>query len=118
MGILYRYIDWTITVPLQMVEFYLILAAVNKDISGMMFWRLLIGTVLMLTFGYAGEAKFLNPWAGFGAGMLGWFFILFEVFGGEASKVNADSANEYSRPPSTPCASLSQRAGPSTLSAI
>jgi len=93
--ILYRYIDWTITVPLQMVEFYLILAAVNKDISGMMFWRLLIGTVLMLTFGYAGEAKFLNPWAGFGAGMLGWFFILFEVFGGEASKVNADSANEY-----------------------
>merc|ERR1719411_968518 len=46
--ILYRYIDWTITVPLQMVEFFLILSAVNKDISGMMFWRLLIGTILML----------------------------------------------------------------------
>ena len=26
----YRYIDWLITVPLQMVEFYLILAAVRK----------------------------------------------------------------------------------------
>ena len=27
--ILYRYIDWTITVPLQMIEFYLILFAVS-----------------------------------------------------------------------------------------
>ena len=26
----YRYIDWLITVPLQMIEFYLILAAVRK----------------------------------------------------------------------------------------
>merc|ERR1711939_1137205 len=27
--ILYRYIDWSITVPLQMIEFYLILSAVQ-----------------------------------------------------------------------------------------
>merc|ERR1719194_120660 len=40
--ILYRYIDWSITVPLQMTEFYLILSAVNPSISGMMFWRLLL----------------------------------------------------------------------------
>merc|ERR1712151_1475034 len=31
--IVYRYIDWSITVPLQMVEFYLILSAVKPDIS-------------------------------------------------------------------------------------
>ena len=37
----YRYIDWLITVPLQMVEFYLILSAVGKANSGM-FWRLLL----------------------------------------------------------------------------
>merc|ERR1719489_493000 len=59
--ILYRYIDWSITVPLQMIEFYLILSAVQKNISGGMFWRLLGGTVLMLAFGYAGEAGFVNP---------------------------------------------------------
>merc|ERR1712173_106561 len=57
--ILYRYIDWTITVPLQMVEFYLILSAVQHDISSMMFYRLLIGTVLMLPFGYLGETSML-----------------------------------------------------------
>ena len=51
----YRYIDWLITVPLQMVEFYLILAAVRKVPSGI-FWRLLIGSTLMLVGGYLGEA--------------------------------------------------------------
>merc|ERR1712207_97214 len=61
------------------------------------FWRLLGGTVLMLAFGYMGEAGFLNPWAGFIFGMAGWAFILFEIFGGEASEVAAtgDKVNEY-----------------------
>ena len=51
----YRYIDWLITVPLQMIEFYLILAAVKK-IPGAIFWRLLIGSLVMLIGGYLGEA--------------------------------------------------------------
>merc|ERR1712178_647291 len=57
--ILYRYIDWSITVPLQMIEFYLILNAVGSPSSGM-FWRLLIGTVVMLLAGYLGEAHMIN----------------------------------------------------------
>ena len=40
--ILYRYIDWSITVPLQMIEFYLILLAVQPNLGGGMFWRLMI----------------------------------------------------------------------------
>merc|ERR1719408_336860 len=38
--ILYRYIDWSITVPLQMIEFYLILSAVKPDLGAGMFFRL------------------------------------------------------------------------------
>ena len=38
----YRYIDWLITVPLLMIEFYLILAAIAK-VPGGVFWRLIIG---------------------------------------------------------------------------
>merc|ERR1712115_470758 len=49
--IVYRYIDWTITVPLQMVEFYLILAVVQPTINAGIFWRLLLGTVAMLVAG-------------------------------------------------------------------
>ena len=51
----YRYVDWLLTVPLQMLEFYFILSAVRKVPTGI-FWRLLIGTVVMLAAGYLGEA--------------------------------------------------------------
>ena len=43
----YRYIDWLITVPLQLIEFYLILAAVKKVPTGI-FWRILMGSLVML----------------------------------------------------------------------
>lgn len=85
--IVYRYIDWSITVPLQMVEFYLILVAVQPNIGGGMFWRLLVGTVVMLAAGYSGESGQMNAWAGFAVGMAGWGFILYEIFVGEAGSV-------------------------------
>merc|ERR1712004_632727 len=95
--ILYRYIDWTITVPLQMIEFYLILSAVSKDISQASFWKLLIGTIVMLVAGYAGEANMLDPWIGFIVGCSGWGYILFEIFAGEAGQVakKLSEANPY-----------------------
>merc|ERR1712129_419091 len=65
--IVYRYVDWTITVPLQMIEFNLILKAARKPVSAGMFWRLLLGTCAMLAFG--------------------WFYILKEIFMGEAGGV-------------------------------
>merc|ERR1719156_462579 len=82
--ILYRYIDWSVTVPLQMIEFNLILKAVKPDIGSGMFWRLLLGTVAMLAFGYTGESRIINPVLGFVCGLAGWAFILSEIFVGEA----------------------------------
>merc|ERR1712078_823579 len=46
-----------------------------------------VGTVIMLLFGYLGEALVINPWVGFMVGMAGWGFILFEIFMGEAGNV-------------------------------
>ena len=89
----YRYIDWLITVPLQMIEFYLILAAVRKANSGM-FWRLLIGSLVMLIGGYLGEAGYINATLGFIIGMAGWVYILYEIFSGEAGKAAAKSGNK------------------------
>ena len=87
----FRYIDWLLTVPLLMTEFYLILAAITK-VPGGVFWRLLIGTLVMLVPGYMGEAGYINTTIGFTIGMLGWFYILYEIFAGEASKVAANQA--------------------------
>ncbi len=66
----YRYIDWFITVPLQLVEFYLILAAVRK-VSINIFWRILVGAFVMLAGGYFGEAGFIPPMLGFVIGISG-----------------------------------------------
>merc|ERR1712203_1245740 len=88
--VVYRYIDWTITVPLQMIEFNLILKAAKAPISAMGFWKLLLGTVLMLSFGYAGETGLMNAWAGFALGMAGWAFILFEIFAGESANCSSE----------------------------
>jgi bacteriorhodopsin len=93
--IVYRYIDWSITVPLQMIEFNLILKAAKAPIGAAGFWRLLIGTVCMLAFGYAGESKAINGWLGFVLGMAGWGFILFEIFVGESAKASgADNVSK------------------------
>jgi|TARA_B110000438_G_scaffold91352_1_gene90863 bacteriorhodopsin len=89
----YRYIDWLITVPLLMIEFYFVLSAVRK-VSGGIFWRLLVGSLVMLIGGYAGEAGYINSFLGFVIGMAGWIYILYEVFSGEAGRLAAKSGNK------------------------
>ena len=89
----YRYIDWFITIPLQLVEFYLILSAVKK-VNGNIFWRILIGALVMLIGGYLGQAGFIKPTLGFIIWITGWIFILYEIFSGEAGKVAAKSGNK------------------------
>ena len=49
-----RYIDWTLTVPLMCVEFYLLTKAAGARIS--LLWKLIAASVLMLVAGYIGEA--------------------------------------------------------------
>ncbi len=89
----YRYIDWLITVPLLMLEFYFVLSAVKK-VPGTIFWRLLLGSLVMLIGGYAGEAGYINAMLGFVIGMAGWVYILYEVFSGDAGKIAAKSGNK------------------------
>ena len=89
----YRYVDWLITVPLQIVEFYLILVAVTA-VTSALFWRLLGASLVMLVFGFLGEAGILDATLGFVIGMAGWIYIIYEVFSGEASKLAAGSGNK------------------------
>ena len=89
----YRYIDWLITVPMQIVEFYLILAACTAVSLGV-FWKLLVGSLVMLLGGYAGETGMLSPMAGFVVGMAGWVFIIYYIFVGEAAQIKDSAGNE------------------------
>ena len=90
---LYRYMEWLITMPLQMILFYLILTAVRKVSSGM-FWRLLIGTLTMVIGGYLGEAGYINSMLGFVIWIAGWIYVLYEIFSGEAGRAAHKSGNK------------------------
>ncbi len=91
----FRYIDWLLTVPLLMVEFYLVLSAVTK-VPARVFWKLLLGSIVMLGFGYYGEVSGAGTTAatiGFIGGMAGWLYIVNEIFRGEAHQINAGLSN-------------------------
>ena len=94
--IVFRYVDWLLTVPLQIVEFYLILAAIAV-VRAALFWKLMIASLVMLIFGFLGEAGLMNYWVGFIIGMAGWLYILYEIFAGEASQINAAQGTEASK---------------------
>jgi len=89
----YRYIDWLITMPLLATEFYLILSTVRKA-SSIIFWKLLIGALVMVLGGYAGETGYISSLLGFIIWMAGWLYILYEIFAGEAGKLCFKSSNK------------------------
>ena len=92
--IIYRHIDWLITMPLLIIEFYLVLSAVKK-ISSSIFWKFLIGSLIMVCGSYAGQAGYIHSFLGFVIWMGGWIFILYELFSGDAGKfVDRSSNNE------------------------
>lgn len=95
----YRYVDWFLTVPLQIIEFYLILTAITK-VSTSVFWRLLIASLVMLIAGYFGELNYKDAnllWGCFSIGMLGWLYIIYEIFGGEAGQISAKKGTAASK---------------------
>ena len=94
--IVFRYVDWLLTVPLQIVEFYLILAAIAV-VAASLFWRLLIASVVVLVAGYLGEVGAMNVWLAFIIGMAGWIYIIYEIFAGEASKISASDGTPASQ---------------------
>ncbi|MFN6379216.1 MAG: bacteriorhodopsin-like [Flavobacteriales bacterium] len=92
-----RYIDWTLTVPLMCVEFYLLTKAAGAKVG--LLWKLIIASVWMLVFGYIGEA--FNPEGGdsthsvvYGVlSTLGYIYILYAAWVGEVAQLAKKSDN-------------------------
>ncbi|CAD7967785.1 unnamed protein product [Amoebophrya sp. A25] len=88
----YRYMDWLITVPLQVTEFYLILVAATPDdkppLGYFLFFRLMAASILMLAFGYIGETETMDRWLAFCCGCAFYVYILYELYFGEAAKTS------------------------------
>ena len=89
----FRYVDWTLTVPLMCVECYLILKAAGAKTD--LLWKLIGASVVMLVTGYFGEAVYMD-----GSGPAVWglvsglayFYIVYLIYAGEAKQLaNASS---------------------------
>lgn len=91
--VIYRYIEWFVTMPLLAVQFYLILSAVRK-VTSTLFWKFFIAAVIMVSGGYAGEAGYIQPFFGLVIWMIAWIYILYELFPGDAGTIVSRSSNE------------------------
>jgi hypothetical protein len=90
--LVYRYIDWFLTVPLQFVEFYFILSAVSQ-VKASFFWKILIASIVMLVAGYLGEAMLYDVLQSFVVGMAAWLYILYLIWFGEGVQAKNASGN-------------------------
>ncbi|MBA87760.1 MAG: hypothetical protein CMB16_00650 [Euryarchaeota archaeon] len=91
-----RYVDWLITVPLQVSEFYLILAAIGAA-SAVLFWKLFGASLVMLVAGFLSEADIDSIGDGadkalFAVGVLAWLYIIYELWAGEAKEKVGDAS--------------------------
>ena len=82
----FRYVDWTLTVPLMCVEFYLILKVAGAKQSLM--WKMIFLSIVMLVTGYVGETiDRPNAWVWGLISGIAYFVIVYEIWLGEASKL-------------------------------
>jgi len=91
-----RYIDWTLTVPLMCVEFYLLTKAAGATKS--LLWKLIIASAWMLVAGYIGEAfsdgstAHSVKWGVLST--IGYIYILYTAWFGEVAQLAAKSDSD------------------------
>ena len=76
----YRYMDWIITVPLMALKFPSLVgkdAITDKTFAGLGFTGIcFVGAIIMIGFGYLGEAGLLEPTIALLLGGMGWAMIM------------------------------------------
>ena len=76
----YRYMDWIITVPLMALKFPSLVgkgAITDSKVAGLGFTGIcFLGALIMIGFGYAGEAGLMNGYLALVLGGMGWAMII------------------------------------------
>jgi sensory rhodopsin len=93
MPVVYRYVDWMIAMPLQVLALYFLVQTVSSAPTGL-FWRLLIASIGMVLARYMGETDLLYPTLGFLIGLILWLYVLGELYFGRLAEINAQSASD------------------------
>ncbi len=87
----FRYVDWTLTVPLMCVEFYLLTKPFGA--KGSTLFKLIVASAFMLVTGFIGETSGIENNILWGVlSTVGYLYIVYEVFAGDVAKL-AKTAN-------------------------
>jgi sensory rhodopsin len=82
----FRYVDWTLTVPLMCVEFYLLTKPFGAKTSTLT--KLILASLLMLVTGYIGETSGIENNVMWGIiSTIGYLYIVYEVFAGDVARL-------------------------------
>ena len=94
--IVYHYVGWAVSMPLQVIALYFFANQAGRQTIGL-FWRLVVVSVLMVFVRYLGEAGFMHATLAFLIGLVFWLYILGELFFGHMDEAVSSSLNNNMR---------------------
>lgn len=94
--VVYHYVGWSVSMPLQVLALFFLVGTAGKLSAGL-FWRLTVVSVLMVFVRYLGEAQFMHPTLAFLIGLVFWLYLLGEFYFGRMDDVVRGSTGDYLR---------------------
>ncbi len=94
--VVYHYVGWMVSMPLQILAMYFFAVQTGRQGSGL-FWRLAVVSVLMVFVRYLGEAQYIDATLAFLIGLVFWLYILGELFFGNMETAVAQSSQSAVR---------------------
>jgi bacteriorhodopsin len=92
-SVVYRYADWMLAMPLQVMAMYFVVSTIASTPTGL-FWRLLIASVAMVLARYMGETGLIYPTLGFLIGLILWLYVLGELYFGRLAEINVTKGSD------------------------
>lgn len=94
--VVYHYVGWAVSMPLQVIALFFLVGAAGRLSAGL-FWRLVIVSALMIFVRYLGEAQFMHPTLAFLIGLVFWLYLLGEFYFGQMDDVVRASTGDHLR---------------------
>jgi bacteriorhodopsin len=94
--IVYHYVGWAVSMPLQVIALYFFANQAGPQRIGL-FWRLLIVSTLMVFVRYLGEAEYMHATLAFLIGLVFWLYIIGELFFGRMDEAVSHSLDERAK---------------------
>ena len=94
--VVYHYVGWIVSMPLQVMALYFMAKTAGKLGAGL-FWRLVVVSVLMVFVRYLGEGAYMHPTLAFLIGLVFWLYVLGELYFGLMDDVIRSATGDHLR---------------------